>query len=125
MPVTELERKQSLSGSPRCSSVTLFSPQKPVQPSLVLGLWEDHLPYEEAHCLWWAVGDHPPSEAWIQGGVVGEVLVGPQRGETICSPPCSTDLPSNLGTPAYVTAMAAAVRAFVLVTVLQVVRTGR
>lgn len=57
-------------------------------------------------------------------GVVGEVLVGPQWGETICSPLCSTDLPSNLGTPAYVTAMAAAVRAFVLVTVLQVVRTG-
>ena len=67
---------------------------------------------------------HPVRPGSQGGGVVGEVLVGPQWGETICSPPCSTDLPSNLGTPAYVTAMAAAVRAFVLVTVLQVVRTG-
>ena len=52
---------------------------------------------------------------------LGEVPVGPQWDETSCSPPCSTDL---LWTPAYVTAMAAAVRAFVLVTVLKVVRTG-
>ena len=55
---------------------------------------------------------------------LGEVPVGPQWEETSCSPPCSTALPSNLGTPAYVKARAAAVRAFVLVTVLKVVRTG-
>ena len=50
--------------------------------------------------------------------------MGLQWGETICSSPCSAALPSNLGTPAYVKARAAEVRAFVLVTVLQVVRTG-
>ena len=60
---------------------------------------------------------------WWWGG--GEILVGPQWGETVCCPPCSSALPSNLGTAAYVMATTAAVRAFMLVIVLQVVRTGR
>ena len=90
---------------------------------------QDHLPYEEAHCLWWAASDHLPTQWGPAPGVLvaggGEILVGPQWGETVCSSPCSTALPSNLGTAAYVMATTAAVRAFVLVIVLQVVRTGR
>ena len=39
LPVAELEGKESVPGRPHCSSITLFSPRKPVQPTLVLGLW--------------------------------------------------------------------------------------
>ena len=39
LPVAELEGKESVPGRPHCSSITFFSPQKPVQPRLVLGLW--------------------------------------------------------------------------------------
>ena len=65
------------------------------------------------------VSTHPVRPAyWVLLGVGGGPG-GPPVG------PCNTALSSNLGTPAYVTATAAAGRAFVLVTVLQVVRTGR
>ncbi|CAI9153604.1 unnamed protein product [Rangifer tarandus platyrhynchus] len=63
--MAELEGKESLPGCPRCSSITLFS-QKPVQLRLVLGLWEDHLPYEEAHCLWWAAGIEPACQETLE-----------------------------------------------------------
>lgn len=65
---------ESLPGRPCCSSTNLFSPQKPVQLRLVLGLWEDHLPYGKPTAYeGLLVTTHP-----VRPGprVVGEVLVG-------------------------------------------------
>ena len=118
LPVAEVKVKESLPGRPRCSSITLFS-QKPVQPRLVLGLWAGPPPTRGSPLpmvgCWWAHTQWGPAPR----GFGGEVL-GPTVGRNRLLP----SLPSNLGTPAYVTATAAAGRAFVSVTVLLVVRIG-
>ena len=53
-------------------------PAAPPSPSSVRSLssrgwcWvfgQDHLPHEEAHSLWWAAGEHTPSEARLLGGL--------------------------------------------------------